>query len=235
MNLYRQLTTTYSQLTTRPPGPHWPHALADLDSTVSAIRDDYPDPARSDSVLRQLITLGRHDGDAVTVALYALAPALSSRLVGAVTDEHRSNALTDLTFVLLDSPLDRPGLAHRLVNRAHNRTHKAAARVHQRGVVHPVTIVPHDPQRLTSHHDTATLDIAELAVDRVDLARFHDAVQRALGTGAITPTAWNAYRDHRLRRAVDPSAPTCDGTQRTTAIRATRQLQPLIDAYLHAA
>lgn len=235
MNLYRQLSVAHQQLNTRQPRPGWHRDLGDLDDIVAAIRDDHPDPAASDTVLRRLLTVSRREPDALTVVLYALAPRLLARIGRAVTDEYRSDALADLAFVLLDSPLDRAGLAHRLVNRAHNRTYKAAVRTHQRGVVHPVTITPQDPDRLLRRHETAGPDMVDTVVRRIDLTRFHAAVQDALTTGTLSPAAWAAYRDHRLRRAVDPAAPVCNGTQRTTALRAAGQLQPLIDIYLHAA
>lgn len=237
MNLYGTLDAAYQHLTRRPVPPAWRAELGDftdLDVVVGAIRDDRPDPRRSDTVLRVLVTLGRRDRAAMTVALYALAPALRARLGRAVTDEYRADALADLAFVLLDSPLDRPGLAHRLVNRAHTRVWKAAGRVHQRGIVSPVGITPQDPQVLTRKHG-AIPDFADDVTQRVDLSRFHAAVRHAVANGDLSERAWAAYRDHRLRRGVDPTGPSCSGTERKLAGRAAPRLQPLIDRHLHAA
>lgn len=234
MDLYRSLDDAYRQLADRPTPPAWQAHLGDLDRVVATIRDVRPDASRSDAALRRLVTIGRDRRDALTVALYALAPALRARTGRAVSDDYRADALTELTFVLLDSPLDRPGLAHRLVNRAHNRVYKAAKRVHQRGVVRTVTTTTHDPDWI-DQHDVSTIDFAEVVAQRVDFARFHAAVDEAIVSGQLSRTLWAAYRDHRLRRAVDPSSPACDGVQRKLATRASVRIQPLIDTYLHAA
>lgn len=234
MNPYRNLDTAYRHLALRSTPPAWQSELGDLDGIVTAIRHDHPDPTASDTMLRRLLAVGRAEPDALTVALYALAPALRARIGRAVTDEYRADALTDLAFVLLDSALDRPRLAHRLVNRAHNRAYKAAARVTRRGVVRPVTIAPHDPEQL-AHLHSSTPDIADTVAAHLDLARFHTAVHQAIAAGELSPTTWAAYRDHRLRRAVDPTAPVCNGVERKLATRAGARLQPLIDTHLHAA
>ena len=237
MNLYESLDAAYHHLTRRPLPPAWRPQLgdfSDLDAVVAAIRDDRPDPRRSDTVLRGVLTLGRHDPDAITVALYALAPALRARIGRAVTPDYRADALADLAFVLLDGPFDRPGLAHRLVNRAHTRVWKAAGRVHQRGVVFPVTVTPQEPQVLTRQHG-ASPDFADTVIRRVDLSRFSAAVQYAIANGALSERAWAAYRDHRLRRAIDPTGPALNGTQRKLAARAIPRLQALVDMHLHAA
>jgi hypothetical protein len=234
MDLYRSLDDAYQYVARRPAPPPWQAQLGDLDLLVCTIRDVRPDAGRSDTALRRLLGVGRDRRDALTVALYALAPALRARTSRAVSDDYRADALAELTFVLLDSPLDRAGLAHRLVNRAHNRVYKAARRVHQRGVVHTVTTTAHDPDWVVDRCDAAS-DIADVVAQRVDLGRFHAAVTPAIADGRLSPTQWAAYRDHRLRRAVDPTSPACDGVQRKLASRATAHLQPLIDTYLHAA
>jgi hypothetical protein len=113
MNPYRNLDTAYRHLALRSTPPAWQSELGDLDGIVTAIRHDHPDPTASDTMLRRLLAVGRAEPDALTVALYALAPALRARIGRAVTDEYRADALTDLAFVLLDSALDRPRLAHR--------------------------------------------------------------------------------------------------------------------------
>jgi hypothetical protein len=71
------------------------HGCATHDEIVTAIRDDHPDPSRSDTILRGLLVTDHAQRDASTVVLHALAPALRSRLGRAITDEYRSDALTD--------------------------------------------------------------------------------------------------------------------------------------------
>ena len=166
--------------------------------------------------------------------MHALAPKLRARLGRTVTNDYRHDVLTDLAFVLLDSSLDGPRLAARLVNRAHNRTHKAARHTHTRGTVNVVNITPTDPEHFTSRGAT-TEDIGSLVGRRIDLARFGDAVNAAIANGQLAHTAWAAYRNHRLRRAIDLDAPTCTSHERTTAARTARKLGPLIERHLHAA
>lgn len=235
MNLYRQLDDTYRGLRRRR-SPVWVAGAGagDLDEAVAAIRNDVPDPTASDRVLRHLIETGRREPDAVTVVLYALAPKLRARLARTVTDEYRSDVLTQLAFVLLDSSLDRDRLAARLINRAHNRAHKADRRTRIHGTVNVMTVAPYEPdhfERVRSHDG----DVATVVAERVDLARFHGAVKDAITRGRLNEGAWAAYRDHRLRRAVDPDAPVSTSHQRITASRAARKLTPLVDTYLHAA
>lgn len=234
MDPYRTLDIAYQHIASRTRQPEWQRNLGDIDTAVATIRDHDPYANKSDTLLRHLVQAGRVDSDALTVTLYALAPALRARTSRAVTAEYRNDALADLAFVLLDSPLDTPNLVRRLVNRAHNRVYKAARRVHQRGATHPVTVAPHDPERLI-HHQTPTPDPANAVADRLDLTRFHDAVLDAIATGKLAPGAWIAYRDHKLRRAIDPTSPACDGVQRKLAARAATRLQPLIDTHLHVA
>jgi len=235
MNLYRQLDDSYRRLRRRP-HPVWLAGawVVDLDDALATIRDDRPDPTASDSVLRLLVDVGRRESDALTVALYALAPKLRARLARTVTDEYRSDVLTHLAFVLLDSSLDEDRLAARLVNRAHNRAHKADRRVRTHGTVNVMKVAPYEPEhfeRVRSHDG----DVAALVAERADLARFHGAVDDAIARGRLTEEAWAAYRDHRLRRAVDPDAPVSTSHQRITASRTAHKLAPLVETYLHAA
>lgn len=234
MHPYQQITARYRQLARRT-RPAWLTAIGDLtlDELVDTIRASTT--PGSDDHLRALVTAGRRDPDALTVALHALLPALQARLGRTVTDEYRTDMLTDLTLVLLDSPLDGRRLAHRLVNRAHNRTYKAARRVHTRGVINLTTITTCDPDQLHRQADDRTGDLADTVADRIDLTRFHAAVRAAIDSGQLTNDAWNAYRDHRLRRAVDVDAPVCGSHQRTTAVRTAAKLAPLIESCLHAA
>lgn len=120
MNLYRQLDHAYQHLT-RHPRPAWLAAAVpgcDLDDAVAVIRHAKRDTTDADTMLRTLISVGRREPDALTVALHALAPRLRAHLGRTITDDYRSDVLTELAVVLVDSPLDRPRLADRLVNRA---------------------------------------------------------------------------------------------------------------------
>jgi hypothetical protein len=113
--------------------------------------------------------------------------------------------------------------------------YKAARRVEQRGVVHIVEIAPIDPQRMVAGAHTCAADIGDGVTDRLALARFNHAVLTAVENGALSGSVWAAFRDHRLRRALDPSAPASTGVQRKLASRAATRIQPLVDQYLHAA
>jgi hypothetical protein len=235
MNLFRHIEADYRRIARDGLPDQWCIDLATLDDVVEAIRDHREHQERSDDLTRRLATIARTDQRAAVVVLYALGPLLGARLGRAITAEYRTDALTELAMVILDSPLDGPRLAHRLVNRAHTRVYKAARRVEQRGVVHIVGIAPVDPQRIVASDGTCTPDIAEGVTDRLALARFHQAVLTAVQGGDLSGSVWAAYRDHRLRRAVDSSPPASTAVQRKLASRAASRLQPLVDQYLHAA
>jgi hypothetical protein len=235
MNLFRHIEADYRRVTRDGLPDQWCIDLATLDDVVEAIRDHREHQERSDDLTRHLATTARTDQRAAVVVLYALAPLLGARLGRAVTTEYRTDALTELAMVILDSPLDGPRLAHRLVNRAHTRVYKAARRVEQRGVVHIVEIATVDPQRLMANPGTRALDIADGVTDRLALATFNDAVLTAVERGDLCASLWAAFRDHRLRRAVDSSHSPSTGVQRKLASRAALRIQPLVDQYLHAA
>ncbi len=235
MNLFRHIEADYRRIARDGIPDHWRIDAATLDDAVEAIRDHRQNQERSDALTRRLATIARTDQRAAVVVLYALAPLLGARLGRAVTTEYRTDALSELAIVILDSPLDGPRLAHRLVNRAHTRVYKAARRVVERGVVHVVEIAPVDPSRMGTSFGRSTPDIAEEVTDRLALARFNDAVLKAIDSGGLSRPAWTAFRDHRLRRAVDISGPTATGVQRKLASRAALRIQPLVDQYLHAA
>ncbi len=235
MSLYHRLDDAYRRLRRRP-RPSWLAEVfaGDLDDAVTIIRSDQPDSTASDRLLHALIHVGRDEPDALTVALYALVPKLRTRLMRTVTDDYRSDVLTDLAFVQLDASLDGPRLAARVVNRAHSRAHKAEQRTRIHGNVNVTTVAPRDPEhfnRLRAHDE----DIAVTVARRVDLARFHVAVRTAIDRGDVSELAWAAYCDHRLRRVLDSDARVCSGNERITASRTARKLIPLVDTYLHAA
>ena len=235
MNLFRHIEADYRRIARDGLPDQWCIDLATLDDVVEVIRDHREHQERSDDLTRHLATIARTDHRAAVVVLYALAPLLGARLGRAVTTEYRTDALTELAMVILDSPLDGPRLAHRLVNRAHTRVYKAARRVEHRGVVHTVEIAPVDPQRMVANAGICVADIADGVTDRLALARFNQAVLTAVENGALSGSVWAAFRDHRLRRALDPSAPASTGVQRKLASRAATRIQPLVDQYLHAA
>jgi hypothetical protein len=138
MNLFRHIEADYRRIARDGLPDQWRIDAATLDDAVEAIRDHRQNQERSDALTRRLATIARTDQRAAVVVLYALAPLLGARLGRAVTTEYRTDALSELAIVILDSPLDGPRLAHRLVNRAHTRVYKAARRVVERGVVHVV-------------------------------------------------------------------------------------------------
>jgi hypothetical protein len=235
MNLFRHIEADYRRIARDGLPDQWCIELAAVDDLVEAIRDHREHQQRSDDLTRRLATIARTDQRAAVVVLYALAPLLGARLGRAVTAEYRTDALTELAMVILDSPLDGPRLAHRLVNRAHTRVYKAARRVEQRGVVHIVEIAPIDPHRMAASVGTCAADIADGVTDRLALARFNNAALEAVENGDLSASGWDAYRHHRLRRAVDSSQRTSTGVQRKLASRAARRIQPLVDQHLHAA
>lgn len=241
MNPYRDLDDAYQRLARHPHRRTIPSGLGgDLDEIVATIRDDTPDSGPSDQTLRCLIAAGRSDPDALTVVLYALAPELRARLSRTATAEYNADALGDLALVVLDSDLDGPRLAHRLVNRAHNRVWRSARRVHTRGVLNVMTTVPCAPNRLSRFHDQRPgvgTDVADRVVERVDLERFRAAIESAVADGLIPGAVWKVYRDHRLLRAVTAGLPSSNSRERVAAHRAARRLAPYIDTYLglHAA
>lgn len=241
MNPYRDLDDAYQRLARHPARLAIPSGpVDDLDAVVAAIQDDRPDSDTSDRTLRSLIAAGRMNPDAFTVVLYALAPELRARVSRTATAEYHADALGDLALVILDSDLDRPGLAHRLVNRAHNRVWRSARRVHTRGVLNVMTTVPCPPDRLArlqDHQPGVSADVADTVADRIDLERFQKAIETAVANGLIPAEVWAAYRDHRLHRAVAAGPSNSTSRERVAAHRAARRLAPYIDTYLgnHAA
>ncbi len=235
MNLYNTVDADYQRVARRRLPDTWELQVDSTDEAVAAIRSHQENPDRSDDLTRRLALLARTDQRAGVVLLYALAPLLRSRLGRSITEEYRNDALSELAIVILHSNLDGTRLAHRLVNRAHTRVHKAARRVEQRGVVHMVEIAPVDPQRLMGHSVTRVADIADGVIDRLALIRFHQAVLTAVENGKVSASLLTAFWDHRLRRSLDPSVPASTGVQRKLASRAASRIQPLIVGNLHAA
>jgi len=240
MKPYRDLDAAYQLIRRRHARRPTP-GLGDLDRTVETIRSDAPDSARSDETLRHLLAVGTVHPDANTIALHALAPALSYRISRVATVEHHHNGLVELTLVLLDSDVTGSRLAHRLVNRAHTRIWKAAKTERTRGRENPIEIVPREPDRLALVNglsaDSRLDEVGDQVVDRVSLQRFEAAVEDAVSIGLIPLPAWGAYRDTRLLRAVIAGMPPTTSQERVLAHRAARRLAPYVDAHLstHAA
>lgn len=240
MKPYRDLDAAYQLIRRRHARRPIP-GLGDLDHIVDAIRADAPDPATSDEALRHLLSVGTVHPDANTVALHALAPALSYRISRVATVEHHHNGLVELTLVLLNSDLAGARLAHRLVNRAHTRIWKAAKTARTRGGENPIEILPGEPDRLALVGDLLAdgrLDeVGDQVVDRISLQRFEAAVEAAVSSGVIPMHAWAAYRNTRLLRAVVAGLPPTTSQERVLAHRAARRLAPYVDAHLsvHAA
>jgi hypothetical protein len=239
---FRDLTAAYHHLTRRQPS--WTRHpdfsdYAGIEGIVAAIRLDQPDPAKSDHTIRALVAIGRTESTAITTLLHALAAELTTRLARTVTIEYRCDALGELAAVILETDLTGPRLGHRLVNRAHNRTHKHHHRVRHHGQVDPKTVDPYAPDRIIDIHDYSAVaaDVAELATARVDLQRFHTAVDAAVASGDLCGGDWATFSAHRLRRvfvAADGPSPT---RQRVAAYRAAKSIQPFVDIHLegHAA
>jgi hypothetical protein len=241
-NPLRDLAVAYHHVTLRPPA--WVRhptlsGYGGIDGIVDAIRDDHPDPARSDAALRALLTIGRGDGRAATVALFSLAVELERRVSRAATREYRADALGELAAVILEGNTTGNGLGHRYVNRAHNRTHKHHHRVRHHGRAVPSTVDPLPTDRIIEHYDRqlAPTDVADLVAARVDLQRFGAAVAAAIADGEVEEQTWTSYADHRLRVLYLPGRAPVPTRQRVAAYRAAKKLQPFIDVHLqgHAA
>lgn len=238
MNPYRELDAAYRRLHRHVDGPQL-RDLGDLDHLVEVIRNDTPDSAASDRALRQLILMGRSLPAATTVALYALAPALRARISRTATAEYHHDAVTELALVVLDSDIDGPRLAHRLVNRTHSRIWRSARSARTRGVLNVTTTVPCEPDRLAllDRKAAGSDGIDDIVVNRLALERFRLAVEQAVADGIIPLDAWTVYRNHRIRRALVNGLPASTGQERVAAHRAARRLAPYVDAHLgvHAA
>lgn len=236
---FRDLEVAYHHLTRRPPDWIRDPALAgygDLDTIVAAIRTDRPDPTCSDTVLRTLGAIARHDRRAATVALYALAAELRRRVTRAATAEYRSDALGELASIVLEGDDSCDGLGHRYVNRAHNRTNKHHHRVRHHGQAMPATVDPLPTDRVIEYRDRTSgwTDIADAVACRVDLERFRAAVVTAVAAGDLTEEAWRTYADHRLRVVYEPDRSPVPTRRRVAAYRTGKKLQPIIEVHLRA-
>ena len=208
-----------------------------LDEVVSTIRRYRSDVGRSDVLIRTLTDIGSTDTDAMTVLIHSLAGPLRSKLRRSVTDEYRASALGDLTMVIFDSvangePPRQDHLARRYLARAHNRSSRAERRGHTHGNKTIATVEPLGPDRLVGLHDQRTRggdDVAAQAVDRVALAAFADAIDRAIDDHALTEQAWASFRDHRLGRVfIKPTRPATVH-ERAAAHRAAAGIRSLAE------
>lgn len=238
MNPYRELDAAYQRLHRHASSRHLSD-LGDLDHLVGVIRNDTPDSAASDRALRQLILTGRSLPAATTIAIYALAPALRARIARTATAEYHHDAVAELAIVILDSDIDGPRLAHRIVNRTHSRIWRSARSQHTRGVLNVTTTVPCDPERLALLDRKAAWSdgIDDAVVNRLALEQFRAAVEHAVADGVLPVDVWTVYCNHRIRRALVTGLPASTAQERVAAHRAARRLAPYVDAHLgvHAA
>lgn len=205
----------------------------DLDELVTRIQHHQDAPAASDVAIRLAVAAG---AEAHLVVLHALVPELRRRISRTATIEYHADAIGNLALVLLDSDLSPTGLAARLISRAHNRTLRSARSARSRGEGGRYAIAPCDPElldRTREWRQTDYPDIAEEAVQRVDLEHFGQAVREAIATGAVTETTWSTYRDQRLRRTLALGVGASTGAERVAAHRAARRLAPLVSTCLH--
>lgn len=213
-----------------------------LDEVVPTIRAYRSDVGRSDALIRTLTDIGSADTDAMTVLVHSLADPLRSKLRRSVTDEYRATALGDLTLVIFDSmahgePPRQDRLARRYLARAHNRSSRAERRAHTHGTKSIATVEPLGPGRLIGLQDQRTRggdDVAAQAVDRVALAAFADAINRAIDDHVLTEQAWASFRDHRLGRVFTKPTRPATVHERAAAHRAARLVRPLAEQALAA-
>jgi len=199
-----------------------------VDRLVTVVRDDAPDHERSDMAVRELANVGIDEPDALVVLLHALGAPLLSRMHERVTRDHQADALGDLVFVIFDS-LDAGELdsitriAHRLVNRAHNRAYKRLKRVRP---------LPFPTCEVLALGDSTTPDVADVASARTDLERFAASVNRAVAIGRISRRGWTAFVDQRLARALTGGKRRASAAERNAASRAARRVRPFVEAHL---
>jgi hypothetical protein len=256
MNQYRAIDAAYEAIVRHP--PLWLSTLApapdqhqdgggrlltereQLDQIVAVINSDRPtDTADSDDMLRRLIAIGRYDSDAITVILRAFIPRLRARIRSHALAEYHSDAIAALSMVCLDSNLDGPNLAMRLLNRAHNRTWRDGRRFRNRGEINHYRTNPLSPDVILEAHERVNdpaADPADHVARIVDLARFSQAVHAALDSGEISVKTWEHFRDLKLARAL-LGGEALSATRRTEAFRAAKRMEHLIDNLLssHAA
>lgn len=135
--------------------------------------------------------------------------------------------MTELATTILEGSLAGPRIGHRLINRAHTRTHKHQRHIRYRGRDEETPIKPYSTEWLIDAGDRrrSRVDIADPAVDRVDLGRFRGAVMelvssatlprprgRSTATIACDRSSWRTPRrrpsDASLRTArLDASSP----------------------------
>lgn len=239
---FRDLDIAYRHLTRRP--PHWTQhpslsRYGGLDGIVAAIRDDHPDSTDSDAIVRTLAAISSHDSRAATVTLHGLVPDLERRISRATTGEFRADALSELAAVILEPDDGGSRLAHRYVNRAHNRIHKHHHRVRNRGKAVPFTVHPLPNDRVIDYRDRqpGPADIADLVAARVDLERFGAGIAAALAEGTLASQTWATFSDLRLRVVYLADRQPIPTRDRVAAWRSSKKVQPFINAHLqgHAA
>jgi hypothetical protein len=241
---FRDLAATVERIARTQPA--WPTQLglpgvATVADLVVAIRDTHPDSAVSDAAVRAVLRQ-RGDVEAGTVLVHALAYILDQRITRAATWDYLADALGDLTIVVFDTigPADLDGLthlAHRLVNRAHNRVYKRRIRIDGSGSNHVAEVTPAEPERLSRMSDDLgnhAGGVAELATTLADLAAYGAGIQEAIDSGALSSEVWEDVRDHRLRPAIAAKADRT-ARQRAATSRNLRKLDRYARRHLTAA
>lgn len=203
---------------------------------VAAIRGHRSDHEASDRIIRALVGLGQDHPDAITVLIHALAGPLKSKLRHAATVDYVTDALSDLTLVIFDSigkgePDRLDHLARRYLARAHNRTWRTEHRARHHGTKTISVVDTYGPTDLAMVQDGLVTNdrdnVANVASDRADLARFVARVKAAIGDDSVSEQAWVAYRDHRLGRIFRPPSGPASAAQRAAALRAARMIEPI--------
>jgi hypothetical protein len=187
------------------------------------------DVGASDLLVRALATLGAQDQDAMIILVAGVSRLLQRRLRSGQSAEFRADAIAELVLVVADATargeLERLNrLAMRVAWRVHTRLHKRARRTRHRGTANPVTTEVVAPETMpTDRYRRAEPDAADLAVARVDLGRFAEAVRVDVANGVLADRAWTAYRDRRLARAIARRRPATS-TERRAAAQAAKAI-----------
>jgi hypothetical protein len=246
---YRQLATSCDRLDRRRPDLVARLDLPGVGTTAEllCVARDTRDPEASDRALKALARAGQHDPDAVTLIIGVVAPRLRAWAAPGRSSEFREDLLGELTVVVYDAiargDLERlDHIADRLRWRAHARVSKRHRRVRWHGEINRTTTDPYDPSRLVTleaaHGPAPEPDpVGDGVTLQVDLGRFAAACQAAVADGLVPVAAWEAYRDHRLARALAGPGEAVPDVQRKRAERAALRIRWFVDEALegHAA
>ena len=218
----RQLQATYDHLVARAhPWPAHPvlgqRPVADH---VAAVRSG------EDGALAALVALAQGgDGDATTVALWALLPALRDKAWAFPRPRQPGQALNDhLTCAYQAMREADPGeerLAQRIVERAHGRWRRGQARA-ERAEGPSLDAVSSRPWRGPD-------PVADDVLARLTLGELASAAADAIHAGAVSPEAWAMLLAARLGGAGSDELGQAYGVSgsgvRTVVSRATTRLR----------